>query len=94
MLTIPKLQIPNTLPRPRIQPPIRNRNGHARTHQRTLHMCRHIIRALCIMSIQALLATGILRDYAVERVGHVGAYIGVVVFVQGEGAGCVLNEEV
>jgi hypothetical protein len=38
---IPKLQIPYPLPRARIQPPIRNRNRHARAHQRGFNMCLH-----------------------------------------------------
>lgn len=44
------------------------------------------------MSIQFPLL--ILRRESVERVGHVGADILVPVFVEGEGAGGVLDEEV
>jgi hypothetical protein len=38
---IPKLQIPYPLPRARVQPPIRNRNRHTRSHQRRFNMCLH-----------------------------------------------------
>jgi len=94
MFNVPKLQIPNPLPRPRVQPPIRNRNRDTRAHQRTLHMRRHVIRALGIMSVQALLAARVLGHDAVQRVGHIGAHIRVEVLIQTEGAGRVLYEEI
>jgi hypothetical protein len=93
MFAIPKLQIPNPLPRPRVQPPICNRNSNTRANQRTLNMRRHIITALSIMPIQPLPLL-VLRHNAVQRRAHVGAYIGVVVFVQRERARCVLDKEV
>jgi hypothetical protein len=94
MLNIPKLQIPNALPRPRIQPAIRDRNRDTRAHQGTLHMRGHIIRALGIMPIQSFLAAWVLGHDAVQRVGHVGAHVRVEVLIERERAGCVLDEEI
>jgi hypothetical protein len=39
MLTRPKLQIPDSLPRPSRQLPIPNRNRNTSTNQRALNMC-------------------------------------------------------
>jgi hypothetical protein len=38
----PELQIPNPLPRPRVQPSIRNRNRHTGANKRRLDMSLHI----------------------------------------------------
>jgi hypothetical protein len=54
---------------------------------------RHIIAPLSIMPIQAL-SLLVLRHNAVQRRAHISAYIGVVVLVQRERAGRVLDEEV
>ena len=93
MLRIPKLQVPNPLPRARIQPPIGNRNRDTRTDQRALHMRRHIIAALGIVPVQAL-ALLVFRHDAVQRRGHVRAHVLVVVLVQTQRARGVLDEEV
>lgn len=55
-------------------------------------MCGHIIRSLTAVSIQFPLL--ILRRESVKRVGHVGADILIPIFVEREGAGGVLDEEV
>lgn len=93
MLHIPKLQVPNPLPRARVQPSIGNRNRNTRADQRTLHMRRHIIAPLSIVPVQAL-ALLVLRHDAVQRRGHVRAHVLVVVLVQAERARGVLDEEV
>jgi hypothetical protein len=93
ILTVPKLQIPNALPRPCIQPSIRNRNRDARPDQCTLDMRWHIIAALRVMPVQALALLVLWHD-AVQSIGHVGADIFVIVLVKRESAGCVLDEEV
>lgn len=93
MLCIPKLQKPDPLPGSRIQPSIRNRNRHARPNQRALHMCRHIVAAFRIVPIQPLPAPFVLGNDPVQSVGHVGAHVAIVVLIEREGAGRVLNEE-
>jgi hypothetical protein len=93
VLTVPELQVPNALPRARIQPSIRNRNRDARSDQRTLDMRRHIVAALCIMPVQPLPLLVLGHD-AVQRIRHIRAHIFVVVFVERQCAGRVLNEEV
>lgn len=45
------------------------------------------------MSVDTLVFL-VFNDYAVERVRHVEADVGIIVFVQREGTGCVLDEEV
>lgn len=92
MLRRSKLQIPNPLPRPRVQFPIRNRHRHTRADQSTFNVCRHVIRTFARVLVQIPLAV-FWRD-AVEGVAHVGADILVPVFVKREGAGCMLHEEV
>ena len=92
VLHLPKIQIPNPLPRPRIQPPLCNRHTHARPDQCTLDMRRHIIQTLRTMPVQIPLA--ILRRDPIECVAHVLPDFFVPVLVQREGAGCVLDEEV
>lgn len=92
MLTRPKLQIPNPLPSPRIQPPIAYRHRDTRPDQRTLDMRRHIIRPLTAMLIQIPLP--VLRRDAIEGVRHVSPDVLVPVLIEGEGAGSVLDEEV
>jgi hypothetical protein len=92
MPTIPKLQKPYALPRPRIQFPVRDRYCDARADQRALHMRRHIITSLRIMPIHPL-SLLILRYDAVQRSAHVGAHIGIVVLIERQRAGRVLYEE-
>lgn len=93
MLHIPKLQIPNTLPRPRVEPPIRNRDCDTRAYQRTFHMRWHIITALRIVAVQTL-ALLVLRHDTIQSRAHVGAHIFVPVLVQAERARGVLDKEV
>lgn len=81
VLRVPKLQVPNTLPRACIQSSIRNGYGNARANQRRLDMSRHIITALCIVQIQAL-ALLVLGHYAIERRAHIRTHILVKVLVQ------------
>jgi hypothetical protein len=99
MLCVPKFQEPYPLPGSRIQPPICNRNRHTRSYQRTLHMRGHVVATLCVVPIQTSCSPFLGRhsvvfwDDSVQRIGHVGADVGVVVLVQGQGAGCVLNKK-
>jgi hypothetical protein len=61
------------------------------------HMCityRHVIAPLRIMSVQPLPTALVLWHDSIQRIAHIGAYIVVVVFVQGQRARCVLDEEV
>lgn len=99
MLRVPELQKPYPLPRPCIQPPVCNRDRHARSDQRALDVRGHVIAAFCVVSVESPCSPFLGRDPvvfgddAVEGVGHVGADIGVVVLVERERAGCVLDEE-
>jgi len=59
-------------------------------------MRRHVVRTFCIVTIKSAASTPllVLGNYAIERIRHVGADVFVPVLVQGERAGCVLDEEV
>jgi hypothetical protein len=92
VLTRPELAVINTLPGARVQASIRDGHAHASPHQTALDVRRHIIQSLSIMPVHIPLL--VLGRNAVERVRHVLAHILVVVLVQAEGAGRVLDEEV
>ena len=92
MPRLSKLQIPNPLPRSQSQPPICNRHRRRSTNDAALDVGWHIVTPLVIVPVNTLPIL-VLNNNLVERVGHVLSYIWIAVFIKGESAGGVLDEE-
>jgi len=81
MFAIPELQIPYTLPCPRIQLPVCNWYRNTCTYEGGFDMCRHIITSLRRMPINALLPTPILRHKPIQRITHIGSNILIPILI-------------
>ena len=79
----------DTLPGTECKFTIANRNQHRTSQQGSFQVRRHIIRSFIVMNIIRI----IFLDGFIEEHFKVLSDCGVSVFVDGEGCGCVLDED-
>ena len=92
MLTGAKLQIPNPLPRARVQSTVGDGHADARADQRALDVRRHIVGAFGRVAVQR--AFPVFRRQSVQRIAHIRAHVRVPVLVEAQTARRVLHEQV
>lgn len=80
----------DALPRAEVEMPVGDGDGETRPHKHTLHMRGHVVGPFEGVAV----ARVVLLDERVEDRLHVGAHVGVAVFVDGESAAGVFHKDV